>query len=125
MQPPFPHDRRMKRQSWLKRGLIYRPPDEHRWIQSHAQVPTPAILSTGAIRVYFGARDAHHRTSTIFIDVDAADPTKVLRNCDDPVLPLGHLGCFDDAGVMPSCVVKAGRQHYLYYTGWNTSTTVP
>ena len=44
---------------------------------------------------------------------------------DRPVLDLGELGCFDDVGVMPSCIVNVDGAKLLYYAGWNTSTTVP
>ncbi|HEX6961247.1 MAG TPA: hypothetical protein VF175_05225 [Lacipirellula sp.] len=112
-------------QQWLRKDRIHVPSTDHRWIRSHAQVPTPYAASPETLRIYFGARDANNRTSTVFVDVDANNPAKVLRLHDEPVLPLGSLGCFDDAGVMPSCVVTVGNQLYLYYTGWNTSTTVP
>lgn len=112
-------------QLWQRRGVVYRPASDHRWIRSHAQVPTPFAASAETLRIYFGARDAGNCTSTIFIDVDANDPMRVVHLHDEPVLPLGSLGCFDDAGVMPSCVVTVGSQLHFYYTGWNTSTTVP
>jgi hypothetical protein len=104
---------------------VYCPAGEHRWIRSHAQGPTPFVASSETLRIYFGARDASNRTSTVFLDARLNDPETILRVHDEPVLPLGNLGCFDDAGVMPSCIVPVGGEHYLYYTGWNTSTTVP
>jgi len=77
------------------------------------------------VRIYFGARGERSRTATIFLELDRRNINNIRHVHDTPVLPLGDLGCFDDAGVMPSCVVRAGGQAYLYYTGWNTSTTVP
>jgi hypothetical protein len=112
-------------QRWIKRGLAYRPTGNQGWIKSHAQVPTPDLVAPQTLRIYFGARDVQNRTSTVFIEVDAEQPGQIARFHETPVLPLGALGCFDDAGVMPSCVVTVGQQKYLYYTGWNTSTTVP
>jgi hypothetical protein len=112
-------------QRWERRGVVYRPGANHAWMRSHAQVPTPIAVSEDVLRIYFGARDGDNRTSTVFVDVSVANPAKVVRVHDTPVMPLGNLGCFDDAGVMPSCVVATGGEHRLYYTGWNTSTTVP
>jgi predicted GH43/DUF377 family glycosyl hydrolase len=114
----------MSLQHWRKHDLVFCPSNQAGWICSHAQVPTPIVSRTG-LRIYFGARDALNRTSTVFIDLDAQKPGTITKFQGTPVLPLGKLGCFDDAGVMPSSVVTVGRQTFLYYTGWNTSTTVP
>jgi hypothetical protein len=35
------------------------------------------------------------------------------------------MGAFDDSGVMPGWLICDGDRLYMYYTGWNTSTTVP
>jgi predicted GH43/DUF377 family glycosyl hydrolase len=115
----------MELQHWHKHGCIFSPPSAHGWIKSHAQIPTPDWTADGGLRIYYGVRDAQNRTSTIFLEIDPEHPTKVIRQCDTPVLPLGALGCFDDAGVMPACVVNVGEQKYLYYIGWNTSMSVP
>ena len=111
-------------QHWKKHDVIFRPEGERSWLRSHAQLPTPDWTSGGALRIYFGTRDELNRTSTVFLEVDPRHPGKITRLHNTPVLPLGQLGCFDDAGVMPSCVVSDGDQKFLYYAGWNTSTTV-
>ena len=58
------------------------------------------------------------------VDLDRRDPTRVLREFEEPVLDLGKLGCFDDCGVMPSSLVASGDRIYLYYLGYNTRRTV-
>jgi hypothetical protein len=110
---------------WRKRGQIVIPPIARAWSVSHAQCPTPWRVDNATIRIYFGTRDAANRTRTTFIDVDAAQPERVIYVHDQPVMELGALGCFDDAGVMPSCVLSDGDRLLMYYAGWNTSTTVP
>jgi hypothetical protein len=112
---------------WKRGGLIYSPNSQPKrdWAVSHAQCPTPAQISNGALRIYFGTRDAANRTRPTFIDVDPDTPERLESVHDRPVLDLGELGCFDDAGVMPSCVVDADGAKFMYYAGWNTSTTVP
>jgi hypothetical protein len=42
-----------------------------------------------------------------------------------PVLRPGSLGAFDDAGVTSSCVIQAGGQTFLFYTGWSLGVSVP
>lgn len=110
---------------WEKKGLIFAPNRNHEWMVSHAQVPLADPVNGDILRIYFGTRDEHNRTVTTFVEVDANDPSRVRYVHDRPVLRLGELGCFDDSGAMPSWIVNVGREKYLYYTGWNTSTTVP
>jgi hypothetical protein len=110
---------------WKKKGLIFAPSQHSSWIQSHAQVPTVDTVEEGVLRIYFGTRNDQNRTLTTYLEADAASPHKVHYVHDRPVLGLGDIGCFDDCGAMPSCIVDHDGAKLLYYTGWNTSTTVP
>jgi hypothetical protein len=76
------------------------------------------------VRIYFGTRDKHNRTSIAYIEAKADNPSHVLHVHDRPVLTPGRLGTFDDSGVMPSCIVRHGGRLYHYYIGWNVGTTV-
>lgn len=110
---------------WEKRGLIFAPSGKHEWMVSHAQIPLADRVDSQTLRIYFGTRDEQNRTVTTFIEVEADEPGRVRYVHDRPVLALGELGCFDDSGAMPSWIIDRGQEKYLYYTGWNTSTTVP
>jgi hypothetical protein len=112
---------------WKRSGLIYACPSQPNcdWAASHAQCPTPARISEATLRIYFGTRDATNRTRPTFIDVDPDHPAHMQYAHDRPVLELGDLGCFDDLGVIPSCVVDVDGAKFLYYAGCNTSTSVP
>lgn len=111
---------------WIKSGRIYCVASHADWARSHTHKPTAILLDDGkTLRVYFGTRDAKNRTSTTFIDVEAHNPAKVLYEHDRPVLSPGRLGTFDDAGANVSSLVHHDGLMYMYYIGWNTSTTVP
>lgn len=110
---------------WVRKGLIFAPDHNHNWMVSHAQVPLVDRVDDNTLRLYFGTRDERNRTVTTYIEVDVEDPSRVTYVHDQPVLGLGELGCFDDCGAMPSWIVDRAPLKYLYYTGWNTSTTVP
>jgi len=86
--------------------------------------PTPLLIDNATLRIYFGVRDIQNRTRTTFIDVDPKDPQKVKYIHDRPCLDLGKIGAFDDSGANVSSVVKYGNKIYMYYIGWNPSTTV-
>ena len=109
---------------FVKQGLIFAVDGKYPWSQTHAQIPSPDVLPNGRIRIYYSTRDKLNRSLTSFIEVNAENPKEVLYVHDRPILDFGKLGCFDDCGVMPSCVVTQGEKKYLYYCGWNTSTTI-
>jgi hypothetical protein len=112
---------------WQRSGLIYACDAQpgRDWALSHAQCPTPDRISDATLRIYFGTRDAANRTRPTFVDVDPECPERIQYAHERPVLDLGELGCFDDLGVIPSCIVTVGGAKWLYYAGCNTSTSVP
>src|SRR3954464_4447734 len=113
------------RRRWIKKGHIFAPDGTYDWMASHAQLPVVDSVDENVLRVYFGTRDRVGRSVVTSLDVDANDLGRIVRLPDRPVLGLGELGCFDDSGVMPSCIVRQGDRRLLYYLGFNTSTTVP
>ena len=110
---------------WTKKGLIFKPDHNFDWMVSHAQVPIVEKTDKDRLRIYFGTRNLQNQTSTAFIDVEVGYPQNILHLQDQPVLPIGNLGCFDDSGAMPSWIVNFNEKKYLYYTGWNVGSTVP
>ena len=109
---------------WEKTGLIYAPDGSHGFDYSHCHKPTPLLIDDNTIRVYFGVRCSEGKTRTTFIDVDADNPRVVKYIHDKPVLDLGKIGAFDDSGANVSSVVRHGNLIYMYFIGWNPSTTV-
>ena len=93
---------------WQKKGLLFQPKNHYDWMISYAQIPIAEELEENKLRLYFGTRDSHNRTSTTFIEVETANPKNVLYVHDRPVLSPGKLGCFDDSGAMPSWIVGRG-----------------
>lgn len=91
---------------WIKKGLIYS--------DSHAQLPTVELGEN--IRIFFSQK-TNNKSCINYIEVDRTNPSRILYKNTVPILGPGERGCFDDAGVMPSCIVG----NDLYYTGWNTN----
>ncbi len=110
---------------WEKKGRIFNVEGNHDWMLHHASQPIADKVDDEVLRIYFGPRDKHQRTTTTFIEVEANNPSNVLYVHDRPLMPLGDLGTFDDSGVMPSCLVTHEGRKYLYYNGWNRGVTVP
>ncbi len=105
---------------WIKQGVIFVADHNHDWMVSHASVPV-----VDEARIYFGTRDQNGQSQTSYIEVEAGHPENVLYIHDQPVLPLGRPGTFDDSGIMPSWIVTHENRKYLYYIGWSPRVTVP
>jgi len=109
---------------WLKKGLIYSPTGKHGFDISHCHKPTPLIIDDKTVRVYFGTRDTKVNSRTTFIDLDADNLSSIKYIHDKPVLDLGKIGTFDDSGNNVCSVIRVGNEVYMYFIGWNPSTTV-
>jgi predicted GH43/DUF377 family glycosyl hydrolase len=112
-------------QKWEKKGLIYKPRGEHWWNRAYATEPTVDLVNDESWRIYFGTRDEKNRNRICFIDVDAQNPSRIVRDISEPILPLGKVGTFDDCGMMPSWITDHNGKKYLYYTAWNVRNTIP
>lgn len=110
---------------WNKQGVIFRTEGQQDWMVTHACVPTVYVLSDEVLRIFFAPRNASGQSIPTFIDVAADNPKQVLHVHDQPIMPLGTLGTFDDGGIMPCCVVPTEKGLFLYYVGWNPSGSVP
>lgn len=109
---------------WKKYGLIIKPQKELWWMQTHAMVPTVDWLEGSLYRVFFSGRDRDNRSYIGYAVIDLNGSIKVTEYNREPVLTLGELGCFDDNGVTPSCIVNYEGKKYLYYIGWNKKSRV-
>ena len=110
---------------WEKRGLIFAPTGDYEWNKSHAQVPVADIVNDETWRIYYATRDASNRSTTSFIDVEAGNPQNIIYRHNQPILPFGRPGTFDEHGIMPSSVITMGTKKYLYYIGWSQRKSVP
>lgn len=107
--------------AWQRLGLLFPPRAIGAWSATHAALP---LLDPVEPLLYFTARDRDGRGHIGRLGVD------LERGITCPpgprlVLAPGTLGAFDDSGVTGSCVVIAGGERRLYYTGWMRGVTVP
>lgn len=92
---------------------------------SHSSVPIADQIDGDIYRIYFSGRYKRNVSRIGFIEIDIRNPKKVLFLSPEPILKEGHLGEFDDSGVVSSCIVNFQGKKYLYYIGWNLRVTVP
>lgn len=95
---------------------------------THAQLPTPILISKDYVRIYFATRDERQFSSIYFIDLEYNSRSRDFkwhRFSPEAILSPGDVGTFDEHGVYPSSVLKVDNIYYLYYIGWNKGLTPP
>jgi hypothetical protein len=86
-------------------------------------LPTPVCLED-RIRIYFTSLGKDGRGRPGFVEVDAHDPTRIVRGPVGPVLELGLPGDFDQDGVVASSIVRETSRWLLYYVGFERGTQI-
>ncbi len=115
--------------NWVKQNHIYRPEGTSDWMHHYASQVCP-IEFDKFIRLYFTTRSklddkGNYETRITFLDCDKEDPSIILYIHDLPLLSLGEPGSFDEHGTMACEVIFYNNKYWLYYIGWQRSSTVP
>jgi hypothetical protein len=110
---------------WYKRGLIYAPRGDQAWARRNASFPTAEIHESGVVRVYVTSLDDNNFGRGGYVDLDPTNLTRIVAVAREPILELGSLGDFDDAGVNPFAVVKFHGRRLMYYQGWQRTLRAP
>ena len=106
--------------NWKKQGLIFKPDKSLWWSQSHAMIPSPFKLNDNLYRIYYSGRNSQNQSHIGWFDCELDLKVKITNKSQEPILKPGKLGCFDDNGVTPSCVIQLPNGDIaLYYIGWN------
>jgi len=74
---------------WKKKGMIYSPDKRLPWAKSHAQIPTVDIVDKERLRILFSSRDKHNRSLLASLDVNALNPSEILKIQANPLMNLG------------------------------------
>ena len=98
---------------------------ENKFVSEFATLPTPIHLNNDVIRIYVGFCDKNSVGRVGYVDVDADNPSQIIRVSNTPVLDLGRPGCFDDNGVVPLSVLRVDNLIYLYYVGFQLAVKIP
>jgi hypothetical protein len=116
---------------WHKLGLVFNPQDavDRPWLKEFAQAPATLVLED-RVRVYFSCRppaDAggQYTSRSAWVDLDRRDLTHVLAIAEQPILPLGDIGSFDEFGTYPVSVTRDKERVVAFYAGWTRCQSVP
>lgn len=116
---------------WKKLGKVFTPQavTGRDWLVEFAQAPA-SLLFDKHLRIYFSCRppadaNGQYVSYSAYVDLDRADPFKVLQVAERPILELGALGAFDEFGTYPVSVARDGATVRAYYAGWTRCESVP
>ena len=113
-------------QTWRRLGQIYSGHAVDDMRVSHGAYPTPVVLNSEIVRIFFATRDAQNRSHISSLDIrrDLKDLSEHTLS-EKPLLSPGPCGHFDDSGVTPGSLVTVDGQECLLYMGWNLGVTAP
>jgi hypothetical protein len=110
---------------WKKKGLIYVPIGDVPWAKKSAMIPTPDLISNQIVRLYITCCDENGIGRVGYVDVDADNPSKIVKIAEEPVLDVGVPGTFDENGVLQCSIVnRSDEEKYLYYVGFELGTKI-
>jgi len=101
---------------WEKKGNIF---SKH-W----AQLPVVDTSYENFWRIFYSQR-IENKSYPMFVDIKKDNPVEIINESQLPIVTLGELGTFDQAGVMPTEIVSFNDKKYLYYIGWSNRKDVP
>ncbi len=116
---------------WTKLGRVFDPGTvtDRPFIREFAQAPH-VVPFDDFLRVYFSCRppaDEHGQfvSYSTWLDLDRKNLFNILRIAEQPILPLGELGTFDEFGTYPVSVIRHNGETRAYYAGWTRCESVP
>ncbi len=110
---------------WRKLGMIFNTTGDTRWSRTNVSYPTADLRSPDVLRVYYTSLDDRQFGQGGYVDLDPVDPLRVLSVSPEPILTLGDIGDFDDAGANPFAVIDFRGRKLMYYQGWQRTLRAP
>ena len=110
---------------WIKQGLLYAPDGSLPWAQAYAFPATLLLIAADRLRLYVCSCDDDTVGRIGYVDVRPDDPGTILEVAERPVLDIGEPGCFDEFGLLPTCVLEVGDEVWMYYVGYSRGLRVP
>lgn len=109
---------------WKKKGLIFCPNKENEWMDNSVLTPQPFLLNEETIRIYASFRDRLGVGRIGYIDLEAKNPSKIMKISKNPVLDIGRNGMFDDNGMILGDVLMVENKIYMYYVAFQLASKV-
>lgn len=116
---------------WRKLGVVFNPVEVagKTWMKEYAQAPSVVIFDS-YVRVFFSSRPrpdekGRYVSRMGYVDLNRNNLFDIVAICEEPVLPLGEAGAFDEFGTYPVSVIRHDNDIRAYYAGWTRCESVP
>ncbi len=111
---------------WRKRGRIFDSGSfDLPWFRGNAMMPLAHLRADGRLRLFVTFCDDRNVGRIGWVDVDPADPSRILGHSARPVLDTGAPGSFTDNGILTAYLLRHGGRLYLYHSGYQACVNVP
>ncbi len=117
--------------TWKKLGKVFTPQEVQgrSWLAEFAQAPATLVFDD-FVRVYFSCRPpaddrGQYVSYSAYVDLDRTNLFGIRAVAQQPILPLGGLGSFDEFGTYPVSVARHDGEVRAYYAGWTRCESVP
>ena len=111
---------------FIKKGIIC---DHHTldlsWFKKNVMTPVTYLVNDKILRIFVGMCDEDNIGRVGYVDVNPDNPKEILDYSKTPVLDIGEAGCFDDHGVLPSCLIEEEQKLYMFYSGYQRHLKIP
>lgn len=117
---------------WKKLGLVVdvqKLAGRPAWFHEFAQAPN-AVIFDDFVRVYFCCRPQADGNGQFvsygsYVDLCRKDLFRIVALAEQPIMPLGGLGQFDEFGTYPISTIRVDDRVHAYYGGWTRCESVP
>lgn len=95
------------------------------WYKMNTMTPLPHLRKDGVLRIFLTMCDEQNRGRVGYVDVNPDNPGEILNYSKEPVLDIGDVGMFDEAGVLPTSLYQADDKIWLFYSGYQKQVNYP
>lgn len=111
---------------WERRGKICgRDTWDLSWHKLNTQLPIPYLVDKNTLRLYITMCDSSNRGRFGYVDVNPENPSEIIGYSKQPLIDLGNRGCFDEDGVVVTCLFEHADKMYAYYCGYQRQVHFP
>lgn len=104
---------------WKKHGQIFCANNSSDYMYTGGRTPVPLWVKDNIFKVFFASYDKEGRGRIFSLLFDIEKPQEILELQKNPLLDLGHVGFYDDNGIIPSWLLTVDDKLYLYTIGFS------
>jgi hypothetical protein len=104
---------------WHKLGKIFCAENNTELMVTGGRAPVPIYLKHDLFRIYFSAYDSFGRGRIFSLEMDLKSQHQISNIIKQPHIDIGMTGCYDDNGIIPSCILSNNGEILIYTIGFS------